>query len=354
MGPAEGDSPQLLAATWFDGTTARPWPCELAWHEGELVLRVAQQQPRRYASAQVGWPERTRHGARQLRLPDGGVVAINDALAWDAWAQAAGLVQPLAVRWALSWRAVALALALLLACLFIAWRWGIPWGAQQAVQWVPDRLQNKLGQQVMQDLEQRQWLFPSELKPEVRGRIEDTVAGMVKQAYRDDVPAFRLHFRKAPKWLGPNAFALPGGDIVITDALVVLLKSAGDTVDPALLGVVAHELGHVRERHGLRLVFEAGAITALTGWWLGDFSSILAAAPALAAQAGYSRDHERSADFEARRVMRAAGIDPAAMATFFQAVQKAAPERDGESPAFGLSTHPVDSERIRFFQETGR
>ena len=171
---------------------------------------------------------------------------------------------------------------------------------------------------------------------------------------RDDVPAFRLHFRKAPKWLGPNAFALPGGDIVITDALVVLLKSAGDTVDPALLGVVAHELGHVRERHGLRLVFEAGAITALTGWWLGDFSSILAAAPALAAQAGYSRDHERSADFEARRVMRAAGIDPAAMATFFQAVQKAAPERDGESPAFGLSTHPVDSERIRFFQETER
>jgi predicted Zn-dependent protease len=354
MAGGQAPLPLALPAIWFDGTNARAWPCELDWQDGELILRVAQDQPRRYARAQVGWPERTRHGARQVRLPDGGVVSVNDARAWDDWAQAAGLLQPWAVRWALSWRAVAVALALLLACLFAAWRWGIPWGAQQAVQWVPDRLQTNLGQRVMQDLEQRQWLAPSELKPEVRARIEDSVAGMVKKAYRDDAPPHQLHFRKAPKWLGPNAFALPGGDIVITDALVVLLQSAGDTVNPALLGVVAHELGHVRERHGLRLVFEAGAITVLTGWWLGDFSSILSAAPALAAQAGYSRDHERSADLEARRVMRAADIDPAAMVTFFQALNRAVPGRDGDNLAFGLATHPVDSERIRFFQETER
>lgn len=343
-----------LPALWFDGVSARAQPCELDWKDGELRLYAAQGEPRRYASTQVRWPERTRHGLRQLQLPDGGVVSIADARAWDDWTRAAGIVQPLAARWALSWRGSAAAILLLLGSLFGAWRWGIPWGAEQVAHALPDNVQAKLGQRVMQDLEQRQWLMPSELPVEVQQRIADAVAGMAKKAYRDAAPAYRLHFRSAPKWLGPNAFALPGGDVVVTDALVKLLKSDGNTVASALLGVVAHELGHVRERHGLRLAFEAGAVTVLTGWWLGDFSSILAAAPALAAQAGYSRHHERSADAEAKRVMLAAGIDPAAMVEFFQAVQKAVPQRDGDGTAFGLATHPVDSERIRFFQQAER
>lgn len=354
MNAAEGPTPATLTAVWFDGVNARAWPCELDWQGGELLLRLAQGEPKRYACALVGWPERARHGARLVRLPDGGVVSVVDARAWDDWAHTAGIKQPLAARWALSWRGVALAMVLLLGCLFSAWRWGIPWRAQQAVQWVPDSVQTRLGQRVMRDLEDRRWLSPSELDPDVRQRIDDAVARMVKKAYRDEAPTFSLHLRKAPKWLGPNAFALPGGIIVVTDALVLLLQSEGTTVSPALLGVVAHELGHVRENHGLRLVFEAGAMAVLTGWWLGDFSSILAAAPALAAQAGYSRDHERSADFEARRVMRAAGLEPAAMVAFFQALKKAAPSRDSDNPVFGLATHPVDSERIRFFQEPDR
>jgi predicted Zn-dependent protease len=344
----------MLRALWFDGASARAQPCELECQGNELVLHVAGAGPRRYAKEKVGWPERTRYGARQARLPDGGVVSVTDARAWDTWARLAGMAQPLAARWAMSWRAVMLSLVLLLAFMGSAWRWGIPWAAEKAAQWVPETFQSKLGEHVLQDLEQRQWLSPSELEPEVRQRIDQAVSAMVKRAYREEAPTFRLQFRKAPRWLGPNAFALPGGELVITDALVALLKSKGNTVNPALLGVVAHELGHVRARHGLRLVFEASAVTVLTGWWLGDFSSILATAPALVVQAGYSRDHERSADFESRRVMLAAGIDPIAMVAFFEALQAVSPERDGDDPAFGLATHPVDSERIRFFQERVR
>jgi len=49
---------------------------------------------------------------------------------------------------------------------------------------------------------------------------------------------------------------------------------------------------------------------------------------------------------------RAAGIDPREMLRFFGALKKAMPERDGDSAAFGLASHPADSERIRLF-ETG-
>lgn len=344
--------PGRLPARWFDGASAQPQACELAWQDGTLLLCRPDAPARRYVPAQVVWPERTRHGLRQLLLPDGGVVALPDAGAWDAWAEAAGIAQPLAARWAMNWRAVALAALLLLGLMFGAWRWGIPWGAEQGARWVPEALQESLGQSVRRDIEARGWLQPSELPPELRQRITEAVARMVGAAYRGGpAPHYTLQMRKAPRWMGPNAFALPGGELIVTDALVTLLQGDGADVSPALLGVVAHELGHVRERHGLRLVFEAGAVSALLGWWIGDYSTLLAGAPALAAQAGYSRQHERAADAEALRVMQAADIDPRAMVQFFDALKKSDADRNGESAAFGLATHPVDSERIRFFQQ---
>jgi Zn-dependent protease with chaperone function len=344
--------PQPLAAHWFDGVSAQAQACALDWQAGELLLLCPGAPPRRYAQARVVWPERTRHGLRQLLLPDGGVVSLPDARAWDDWADAVGIAQPLAARWALNWPATALALAVLLAAMVGAWRWGIPWGAQSLSGFVPARVQAELGGRVLRDLEQRGWLKPSALDAETQQRIVAAVAAMALTAYSGDaLPGYRLNFRQAPKWLGPNAFALPGGDIVVTDALVALLPPQGERVNPALLGVLAHEIGHVRARHGLRLVFEAGAVSVLMGWWIGDYSAVLAGAPVLAMQAGYSRDHERAADAEALRIMRAAGLPPQAMVEFFDALQKAVPERDGGDAGFGLATHPVDSERRRFFEQ---
>ena len=367
LGQAPGQAPGIvpcrlpgslsgrLPARWFDGVVAQAQACELEWQAGRLLLHRPGAEVRSYVPVQVVWPERTRYGQRQLLLPDGGVVALPDTTAWDVWADAAGIAQPLAARWAMNWRGVAGAALLLLALMFGAWRWGVPWGADQGARWVPASLQESLGQRVQADLETRGWLKPSELSPEVRERITSAVSRMAQRAYRQgESPRYELQLRKGPGWLGPNAFALPGGGVVVTDALVKLLQSDGPTVSPALLGVVAHELGHVRERHSLRLVFEAGAVSVLLGWWVGDYSTLLAGAPALAMQAGYSRGHERTADAEALRVMLAADIDPLAMVQFFEALKKAEPKRDGEAVAFGLATHPVDSERIRFFENGAR
>lgn len=343
-----------LQAEWFDGQRAEARPVQLWLHGERLHLQADDGAQRDYARRQVVWPERTRHGLRQLLLPDGGVLQLPDARAWDDWAAQVGLRQPLAARWAFNWPLVLGALLLLLLTLFAAWRWGIPWGARQAADWVPARLEQRLGEQVMRDLGGRGWIRDSQLPAADQRRVRDAVAGMVAAAYPDGAPVYRLNLRQGPKWLGPNAFALPGGDIVLTDSLVELLREGDQPATPALLGVVAHERGHVRERHGLRLVFEAGALSALAGWWIGDYSSVMAAAPALMLQAGYSRGHERAADAEALRVMRAAGLDPRAMVRFFQRLKEIMPERDGNSPTFGLATHPADAERMRFFEEGAR
>ena len=75
--------------------------------------------------------------------------------------------------------------------------------------------------------------------------------------------------------VGANAFALPGGDIVVTDALVKLVGE-GD----GLTGVLAHEAGHVEYRHGLRQVIQSSAIGATAALLFGDVSTILSGVPA--------------------------------------------------------------------------
>ena len=56
-----------------------------------------------------------------------------------------------------------------------------------------------------------------------------------------------------------NAFALPGGTVVMTDAIVQAAADKGIS-DDALVGVLAHEIGHVVHRHGMRMVVEQGVL----------------------------------------------------------------------------------------------
>jgi Zn-dependent protease with chaperone function len=159
---------------------------------------------------------------------------------------------------------------------------------------------------------------------------------------------FEIHFRDGGKALGPNAFALPGGDIVITDALLELLADDPD----AVMTVLAHELGHVQHRHGLRMVLRAGAVSVVASVIVGDFSTLLAAAPAVLASNAYSRDNERQADLYGRALARAGGVDTARMAIFFERLAKKHRATVGNNPvAIAISSHPADEERVRFFSE---
>jgi Zn-dependent protease with chaperone function len=169
-----------------------------------------------------------------------------------------------------------------------------------------------------------------------------------------------------------------GGPIIVTDALVEL---AGDD-EAMMIGVLGHELGHVRHRDGLRMLIQTGALSIVAGLVIGDFSGLLAGVPVLLGQSSYSRDAERAADAEAVAVLKAAGLSPLAMVRFFEAVrdheekqrQKRQAERavvsatqdaasaparsdrrpavdDGASLGISIASHPADAERIAYFQQ---
>lgn len=152
-----------------------------------------------------------------------------------------------------------------------------------------------------------------------------------------------------------NAFALPGGEVVIHSALILNADTAEE-----LLGVLAHEIMHVENQHGVRNVLGAAGIYVLVGAMLGDVSGLFAvlgsAAPILLNQS-YSRRFEREADRDGLYLLTEAGIRPQGMLDFFatlkQQEEKQLEDIEDEDTKqtikdmMGyLSSHPATDQRI--------
>lgn len=139
-----------------------------------------------------------------------------------------------------------------------------------------------------------------------------------------------------------NAFALPGGIIVVHTGLVEATRRQEE-----LAGVLAHEVQHVELRHGLkRMVKELG----LRGLWAaltGDLGSALAGEAALQLTSlRFSRAAELEADALGFDALLAHGIDPQGMVDFFGTMERAA----GTAPPAWLSTHPASAARQQALQ----
>ena len=228
-----------LLSQWFDGRSPRPHPVHLRI-EGDTLCVRHEADEARYPVAQVRWPERRSHGQRQAELPDGGLIQHADAPAWDAWAQASGLAEGPVVGWMQSWRATGVAMAASVLFLAAAWVWGVPALSLVVAQWVPPGLEQKIGERGLEQLD-RLFLTPSRLPAAQQAALRQRFERLVRASYSEgDEPAWRLGFHRADA-LGANAFALPGGFLVVTDELVEMLQDQPD----ALMGVLAHELGHV-------------------------------------------------------------------------------------------------------------
>lgn len=145
-----------------------------------------------------------------------------------------------------------------------------------------------------------------------------------------------------------NAFALPGGQIVVYTGLIERAERPEQVA-----GVIAHEMAHVTLRHGMRNVAHRAGLMLAVSLLLGDQSGWveLATDMAILAQSNdYSREQEAAADAEGVRMMIAARIDPAGLAEFFRALS----EQEGTELTGAmswLSTHPDHASRIAHVRE---
>ena len=160
---------------------------------------------------------------------------------------------------------------------------------------------------------------------------------------------YHLHFRSSPQ-MGPNAFALPNGDVVVIDSIVYLDK------DPhlyGLLGVLAHEKGHVVYKHGLKGLIKGAIGGSIVGYISGDLSIITSALPTMILTSKYSREFETQADHYAKMQMHKMGLSTVPLAKLFINLEKFIHKKDKNSSSqngFGwLASHPVTSKRIEYF-----
>ncbi|MDR1968637.1 MAG: M48 family metallopeptidase [Burkholderiaceae bacterium] len=334
-----------LRARWFDGHTSRARPVELTLARTARgpALRVqaldGEREALELAQHQIGWPQRWSVSRPPpcvvVDLRQHGSLEIDDTSGWQAALERAGRRPALAERMQTRWRTLLAVLLLAMGVVWTFYRWGTPWAAAQLTRYVPLAWEQKLSEHALAEIDAH-YMKPSRIAPgrqaELRARFDQLAEriGPSLRRYPGYRPPLKLVFRSG---MPPNAFALPGGVIVMTDAMVEQVRLLAGAGDAALLGVLAHEIGHVQYRHGTRMVVGQGVLNVGFGLAMGDVSALVSTGASLLTGLAYSRHYEAEADCYAIALLHEAGLPTAPLADLLLSLeQRAARQRQRQEP----------------------
>ena len=195
-----------------------------------------------------------------------------------------------------------------------------------------------LGRQVSAEIEKKLELSDDQAQGDLVKRLGRKVAAV---SDRPDLP-YQFKVIKAKE---VNAFAIPGGFIYVHSGLVEAVNEA------ELSAVLAHEVGHVVARHGIKKMeasfgYGLATLVAVAIWGeeeVADVTQFSDDALALVLM-GYGRRDELQADQLAITYTAKAGYDPRAMITMLEKLKQA---QKGAEPIPFLSTHPPIDLRIQ-------
>jgi Zn-dependent protease with chaperone function len=331
----------MVSATYFDGRTTRVHAVQLSVVGEELIV-IGTDIEQRLPFANIVVDERLGSAPRRLRLPGGACCVVSDLVALD------GLLSVTAHRdgWVDQMQrhrgGVLFALIAFGLIAAMAYKWGLPWAAAYAARRLPPVIASTISSQAMRALDGG--LLRKSGLPDARQRsLTNQLDALQTSGY--GTAHYTLLFRASPQ-LGANAFTLPDGTIVLLDDLT---NAIGD--DPHILAVLAHELGHAHEQHGMQLLLRSTAVGAFLTFYVGDISQLLAAAPAAVVQARYSQEFERQADDFGAALLSQHDLSPDLLADDLSRLSKL---RLGAANAGYLASHPPSDERIRRLRELAR
>ncbi|OGB23167.1 MAG: Zn-dependent protease [Burkholderiales bacterium RIFCSPLOWO2_02_FULL_57_36] len=317
-----------ISAAYFDGKTSRRFAVEFSVAAGTAFVTGDIQ--RNCPIDELRVSERVRNAARKVTFLDGAYLEVSDNSSFNQLLAETGYQDSLVVAVQQSWRGTFIACIATMTILVFGYLYGLPAASEAIAKALPEQAERVIGRETLDFLDQR-ILAPSKLPEARRKEIVARFKGLVPP--RQGVPAYEIIFRKSK--IGPNAFALPSGQIILTDEIVQLVQS-----DDAVIGILAHELAHLHERHLMRRVIQSSVIGAAAMALSGDVSSIVAGIPTIMLDLKYSRDAEREADDYAIAMLKANGIDLSNLTLLFEKIGE-----DSEGSSY-LSSHPPASERV--------
>jgi Zn-dependent protease with chaperone function len=292
-------------ADWFDGKSSRRTHVRLTL-VGDDVHVIAPDASgettiARVARSTLRIPSRIGRSPYRLEFPDGSLAICADAPVLERMLglDASGHWLPRLER---ASAVVVIALFGLIAAVYVAYQRVIPFVADFAAQRIPRESEDALGDIALDSLER--FGFKSTFLSDAEQKsIEADFEELAKAAGLHDVTS--LQFRRAP----PNALALPGGTVVVSDPLVALFR----TDRRMLRAVLAHELGHQAHRDGLRHILTGSFSAVVMGTVAGDVSGVAAltvTVPALATTLHHKRSVEAEADSYAFDLLKKTGVSP--------------------------------------------
>jgi predicted Zn-dependent protease len=227
------------------------------------------------------------------------------------------------------WNAVIGALVACALLVVVVW-----WQSEAITEWLADRVSMEteltIGQHALAQLETENALTQDGLAAKTVAEIGSRLTAGSRYKYRwyvsDDQEV--------------NAYALPGGIIVVNAGLIAKAGSADE-----LAGVLAHEVQHVEHRHTLQQMIHGAGWAAVLAVVLGDVSAITAIAIHQIGNLRNSRKLESQADAEGVKALARAGIPVEGMAGMFRRLQSEE-ARIGDGTPGLLSSHPATAERI--------
>ena len=215
-------------------------------------------------------------------------------------------------------------------------------------------MERKLGEQIMRDIRRdRDYLNDAPTLEYLNGFGNSLVAARPEVRGESGYDFFFFPVRDPSL----NAFALPGGFIGVHSGLMLAAQSESE-----LASVLAHEIGHVSQRHIARMLgnqkqdmlvplaaMVLGALAASKSPDLAMASMMGGQGYAIQRQLNFSRDAEREADRVGLQILGEGGFDTSGMVAFFGRLQNASRNYNDGAPAY-LQSHPLTTERIADIQ----
>lgn len=340
-----------MQVLYFDGLHAQPHSASLQDH-GDVLELSGEAWTQRYSKAQTRLDELFLAAPGFLRFPDGSHAEVQAASDKQALRQMMAYQPGLVERWQAKWKLALLAIILMAAMLFSAYRWLIPIVAEHTVSWVSVNTEREFGGKVMVLLDEQ--IF----KP---SKLSDAQISQAEKILKRIKPAnalFPIHLEvRSAETIGANAFALPGGTIVVTDELIALLQIKKDGLlypeaEQQLAAVLAHEVGHIQYRHPMRGLISDAMVTMMVATLFGDFSVVATVAPGILLKMDYSRGAEAEADAYAITRLQALGISPERFAEAFVKLTKDSEKSLSKLPNWlrnsldYVNSHPNTEQRI--------
>jgi Zn-dependent protease with chaperone function len=336
----DSDASGTIKGEWFPALSGQSFPASLLVEAKRfIVLGDDETELASGALGEIKISPRIGSISRALSLPDASQFVTADNAAIDAIASGRtnrwnGFVHSLE---RFHPRLLGLVIAVFVLGIAI-YRFALPVLIEVAVRVTPPVATDMMAKGAMQTLDRVAFsasTLAEERKTALAGQFVQLAAFSPSGAAK-----FNLNFREGGI-IGPNAFALPDGTIVITDELIAM----ADGDDELILGVLAHEMGHVEHEHSLRQLYRAAGVAGLVmmiGGDIGEGAQDLLVQGAGLLTLSFSREAESQADRHSVEIMLKAGRDPLAIARFFEVLGKKLGDTGGTSM---LSTHPGTPER---------